>query len=191
VILPDYDAVLQAYAPFTVAQARLTPQNAVAEIDRLILTAWQLKRPVYMELPSDIAYLEGEVPAEPLDLVIPPSDPERLSTCADEIVARLTSARSPAILVDIDADRFGVADELQELAGKVQLPIAAINTSKAVIDETFPVLRRPLRRAASAPEVRKAVEDSDCLLAIGGTSGGHDVRWFHRRASGGSDRRPW
>ena len=163
----DYDAVLHAYAPFTVAQARLTPQNAVAEIDRLILTAWQLKRPVYMELPSDIAYLDVEVPAEPLDLVIPPSDSERLSTCADEIVARLTDARSPAILVDIDADRFGVAGELQELAVKLQLPIAAINTSKGVIDETSPYYVGLYVGAASSPDVRKAVEGSDCLLAIG------------------------
>src|ERR1700754_2186108 len=132
----DYDAVLKAYAPFTVAQTRLTPQNAVAEIDRLILTAWQRKRPVYMEVPSDIAYIDVEVPAEPLELVMPPSDPERLGTCAEEIATRLTGARSPAILVDIDADRYGVADELHELAGKLQLPIAAINTVKGVIDET-------------------------------------------------------
>ncbi|NMH98735.1 alpha-keto acid decarboxylase family protein [Pseudonocardia acidicola] len=163
----DYDAVLKAYTPFTVAQTRLTPQNAVAEIDRLILTAWQRKRPVYMELPSDIAYLDVEVPAEPLDLVMPPSDTERLSTCTDEIVTRLTRARSPAILVDIAADRYGVADELQELAGKLQVPIAAINTVKGVIDETCPYFLGLYVGAGSAPEVRKAVEDSDCLLAIG------------------------
>lgn len=163
----DYDAVLRAYAPFTVAQARLTPQNAVAEIDRLILTAWQLKRPVYLELPSDITYLDVEVPVEPLEFATPPSDPERLSTCADAIVARLTSARSPAILVDLDADRFDVAGELLELAGKLQLPIAAINTSKGVIDETCRYFLGLYAGAASTPEVRKAVESSDCLLAIG------------------------
>jgi indolepyruvate decarboxylase len=64
----DYDAVLRGYAQVTAAQARVTPRNAVAEIDRLILTAWQRKLPVYLELPSDIAYLEVEVPAEPLEL---------------------------------------------------------------------------------------------------------------------------
>ena len=52
----------RAYEQVTAAQARLTPQNAVIEIDRLITTAWVLKRPVYLELPSDIAYLEVEVP---------------------------------------------------------------------------------------------------------------------------------
>jgi indolepyruvate decarboxylase len=36
--------------------ARLTPHNAVTEIDRLILTAWREKLPVYMELPSARTY---------------------------------------------------------------------------------------------------------------------------------------
>jgi indolepyruvate decarboxylase len=161
------DAVLRGYAQVTAAQARLTPQNAVAEIDRLILTAWQLKLPVYMELPSDIAYLHVEVPTEPLEFMMPRSDPERLSTCADAIVARLTSARSPAILIDLDADRFDVARELEELAVKLQLPIAAINTAKGVIDETCPYFVGLYVGAGSAPDVRKAVETSDCLLAIG------------------------
>src|SRR5580692_11376590 len=46
------------FAEVTETQARITPENAVAEIDRVILTAWRQKRPVYMELPSDISYLE-------------------------------------------------------------------------------------------------------------------------------------
>ena len=54
-----WDRFIDAYAQVTVAQARLTPHNAVTEIDRLILTAWREKLPVYMELPSDIAYLES------------------------------------------------------------------------------------------------------------------------------------
>src|SRR5262249_39662860 len=69
---------LGAFTQVTAAQTRLTPRNAVTEIDRLILTAFREKLPVYMELPSDIAYLDIEVPADPLALAEPPSDPERL-----------------------------------------------------------------------------------------------------------------
>jgi indolepyruvate decarboxylase len=87
-------------AQVTAGQARLTPYNAAAEIDRLILTAWREKLPVYMELPSDISYLDIEVPAVPLVLAEPPSDRERLRSCAAAIAARLIHAKSPAILVD-------------------------------------------------------------------------------------------
>ena len=120
-----------------------------------------------MELPSDIAYLHVEVPTEPLQFMMPPSDPERLKRCVDAIVARLISAYSPAILIDLDADRFDVARELEELAGKLQLPIAAINTAKGVIDETWPYFLGLYVGPGSAPDVRAAVETSDCLLTIG------------------------
>ncbi|MFE3142997.1 alpha-keto acid decarboxylase family protein [Streptomyces scopuliridis] len=163
----EYDDVMRGYTQVTVAQARLTPQNAVTEIDRLILTAWRRKLPVYMELPSDIAYLDVEVPPEPLRLAMPPSDPERLGTCTDAIVARLTSARSPVILVDIDADRFDVTGELLELAGRMRLPIAAVNTVKGLIDETSPHFLGIYAGAGSKSEIREMVENSDCLLAIG------------------------
>jgi indolepyruvate decarboxylase len=73
----NYDHFLDAYAHVTAACARLIPRNASTEIDRLILTPWREKRPVYMELPSDIAHLDIEVPAGPLVFADVPSDPER------------------------------------------------------------------------------------------------------------------
>jgi len=162
-----WDHFLNAYAPVTAAQARLTPRNAVIEIDRLILTAWREKLPVYLELPSDIGCLDIEVPAEPLVLAEPPSDPERLRSCVAAIAGRLSAAKSPAILVDADADRYKVAPLLMELAERIQAPMAGVNAAKAVIDETFPLYFGIYGGRASEPGVREAIESSDCLLAIG------------------------
>jgi indolepyruvate decarboxylase len=161
-----WDRFLSAYAQVTAAAVRLTPDNAVTEIDRLIRTAWHDKLPVYMELPSDIAYLDVEVPAAPLMLEEPPSDPERLRSCVSAIAGRLSEASSPAILVDLDADRFGVAAEVIGLAEKMQLPLAVASPAKAVIDETFAHYIGMYNGRASEPHVREAVENSDCLLSI-------------------------
>ena len=171
-----WDRFLGAFAHVTAAQARLTPHNALTEIDRLILTAWREKLPVYMELPSDIAYLDIEVPAAPLMLEEPPSDPERLQSCAAAIAGHLSDARSPAILVDEDVDRYGAAAEVMQLAGKMQLPVAVTGPAKAVIDETFPQYAGIYNGKASEPRTREAIEESDCLLSLGyrpidGTSG--------------------
>ena len=163
----SFDHFLRAYAPVTAAQARLTPRNAATEIDRLILTAWREKLPVYMEVPSDITHLDIEVPADPFILAEPPSDPERLRSCIAAIAGRLSVAKSPAILVDADAGRFGVARELMELAEKVQAPVAAINAAKAVIDETFSHYLGIYAGKASEPHVREPIETSDCLLSVG------------------------
>ncbi|MEV6099841.1 thiamine pyrophosphate-binding protein [Nocardia sp. NPDC051981] len=162
-----WDRFLGAFAQVTAAQARLTPCNATIEIDRLILTAWREKLPVYLELPSDIAYLDIEVPVEPLVLEQPSSDPERLGSCIAAVAAHLSGATAPAILVDLDADRFGVAAEVTELAEKMQLPVAVSNTAKAVIDETFPYYVGVYSGEASAQHTLDAMEAADCLLCIG------------------------
>src|SRR5215475_2446350 len=94
------------FAEVTAAQGQLTPENAVVEIDRLILTAWRRKLPVYLELPSDISYIEIAVPERPLQLEMIPSDQENLQACAAMIADRLKAAKSPAFLLDIDAIRF-------------------------------------------------------------------------------------
>src|SRR5262249_49642662 len=151
----------------TAAHARLTPRNAAAEIDRLILTAWREKLPVYMELPSDIAYLDIQVPAESLPPPQPPGAPDRLRSGLPGMGGRWPTATSPAILVDADADRFGVAPDLMALAEKLQAPIAVIIAAKAAIDETFPHYLGVYNGKASVPRVRQMIETSDCLLAIG------------------------
>jgi indolepyruvate decarboxylase len=161
------DRFLNAYAQVTVAQARITPDNAVTEIDRLISAAWRNKLPVYLELPSDIAYLDIEVPAAPLALEEPPSDAERLRSCTAAIADRLSRAKSPAILVDLDAGRYDAAGEIMRLAEKAQLPVAVATTAKAVIDETFPYYIGLYNGAGSQPHVREAIENSDCLLSVG------------------------
>ena len=171
-----WDRFLAALAQVTAAEARLTPSNAAAEIDRLILTAWREKLPVYMELPSDIAYLDIQVPAAPLVLADPPSDPERLKSCAAAIADQLSRAKSPAILVDRDVDQYGAATEVMGLAEKLQVPVAVTGPAKAVIDETFPYYAGVYNGKGSAPQTREAIEGSDCLLSIGyrpidGTSG--------------------
>ena len=167
---------LRAYAEVTVAQAQITPRNAAVEIDRLILTAWQEKLPVYLELPSDVAYLDIEAPIAPLEFVSPPSDRERLKSCSSAIVDLLSSAAAPAIFFDTDAGRFDLVDEIIELSEKLQLPIAATSPCKGMVDESFPFFVGVYGGAMSTPEVLKAIEGSDCLLAIAvrrtdGTSG--------------------
>jgi hypothetical protein len=87
--------------------------------------------PVYMELPSDIAYLDIEVPTSPL-LLSDAQRPERLRSCVAAIAGRFSAAECPAILVDADAGRFGVASDLMGLAEKMQAPVAVINTAKSV-----------------------------------------------------------
>src|SRR5262245_16601861 len=62
----SFDHFLNSYAHVTAAHARLTPRNAAAETDRLILTAWRENLPASLEMPPGLAHLDIEVPAESL-----------------------------------------------------------------------------------------------------------------------------
>ncbi len=155
------------FAEITEAQARLTPENTVAEIDRLILTAWRRKRPVYLELPSDIPYLEIEVPDSPLKLEMAPGEQESLKACTETILERLEAAKSPAFLVDIDAMRFSVSGQIMELAERFHMQVATLNCAKGAVPESSPLVVGTYAGIASSPATREAIEGSDCLLTVG------------------------
>jgi len=155
------------FAEVTEAQARLTPENAVDEIDRLILTAWRRKLPVYLELPSDIAYLEIDVPERPIQLEMLPSDQKNLKACTDIILEKLRAAKSPALLLDIDAIRFGVSPQIMELADRFHMNVATLNCAKGAVPESSPQFVGTYAGIASAPATREAIEGSDCLLTVG------------------------
>src|SRR5262249_10423011 len=155
------------FAEVTAAQAQLTPENAVAEIDRIILTAWRRKLPVYLELPSDISYLQIDVPDRPIKLDMIPSDQENLKASTEMILERLKAAKSPAFLLDLDASRFGVSGPIMDLAERFHMHVATLNCAKGAVPETSPRFVGTYAGIASSPATREAVEASDCLLTVG------------------------
>jgi indolepyruvate decarboxylase len=157
----------QIFTEVTAAQTRLTPENAASEIDRIILTAWRQKRPVYMELPSDISFLEIDVPDVPLKLEMVPSEQKTLKACTEMILQRLNAARSPAFLLDIDAIRYGVSGQIMQLAERFQMQVATLNCAKGAVPESSPQYLGTYGGMASAPATREAIETSDCLLTVG------------------------
>jgi indolepyruvate decarboxylase len=157
----------RAFSEITVAQTQLTHANAATEIDRLILTAWRAKRPVYLELPSDICYLDIEVPEEPLRRTYAPSEPERLASCSTAILERLRAAKAPAMLLDMDAERYGVLEEIGKLAEHWQMRVATTGPAKGAFPETSPLHVGLYAGAPSLPGTREAIEGSDCLVTLG------------------------
>jgi indolepyruvate decarboxylase len=163
----NFDNMLICFREFTVAQARIEPATASDEIDRVLRTCWLEKRPVYLQLPSDVAGVKIGSITKPLDLNQPCSDPRQLAHAISQISERLSRAQRPAILLDADADRFGLTERILALAERNGIPIAHLIPAKGLISDTHPLSIGMYRGAASSPAVRMAVEDSDCLLCFG------------------------
>ncbi|AXC15289.1 Pyruvate decarboxylase [Acidisarcina polymorpha] len=162
----NYSNMLNCYRNFTVAQALLTPANAGEEIDRVLLACVSKSRPVYLQIPSDVAGAEiGRRPQSlNLDTV---GDAAATALAVETITERLNRAHKPAILVDADIGRFKLLEMALSLAERRGLPIAYLIPAKGLIPESHPNVIGIYRGAASSPDVLDAVEGADCLICIG------------------------
>jgi indolepyruvate decarboxylase len=159
--------MLSSHRDFPVAQTRLAPANAYWEIDRVLRSCWIEKRPVYLQLPSDVPAMTIEVPGEPLQLTLPTSDPTQLVLAIERIAARMAEADLPAILLDADVARFGLTKSIVGLIEAHSIPFATLPAAKALIDESHELHLGTYHGAASSPEARVAIESADCLLCVG------------------------
>lgn len=64
-----------------------------------------------------------------------------LEETAKAILDLHQKAENPVVLVDMDVDRFEVAEEMIEFVEKTQTPFAQMTTGKAVLDENHPPYR--------------------------------------------------
>jgi indolepyruvate decarboxylase len=159
--------MLSSHRDFSVAQTRIEPANARWEIDRVLRRCWIEKRPVYLQLPSDVPAMTIEVSEEPLQLTAPTSDPTQLVLAIERIATRMAEADRPAILIDADVARFGLTKPIVRLIEGHSIPFAALPAAKALIDESHELHLGTYRGAASPPEVRVAIESADSLLCVG------------------------
>jgi TPP-dependent 2-oxoacid decarboxylase len=160
----NFDNVMNCLKEFTAVNTRLSPGNAVEEIDRAIHRCWREKKPAYIQIPSNISYLVIDVPDKKLELKLPASDPERLESAARHITRLLSRAERPALLVDMEVDRSGIAKQVSLLVEKRQIPYAALRTGKAILNETHPLFTGVYIGEVSIPPVKELTEDSDCLI---------------------------
>lgn len=161
----NFDNMLNCFHEFTVNAVRLTPANAVDELDRVLMSCWREKLPVYIQVPSNISYLEVEVPANVLARKLPPSDAERLESAAQHIAGLLAKAANPGLIVDIDAHRSGLIQGLTELARKRQIPYVAFRSGKGVLSEADPLFMGIISGDMSEAKVKDLISNSDCLIA--------------------------
>lgn len=137
----NFDVFADMSRNVSCATAKLNdPYDAATLIDHAIRECWVQSRPVYITLPTDIVQkkIEGERLKTPIDLKLPPNDPEKEDYVVDVILKYLHAAKNPIILVDACAQRHKVLDEVHELIEKSQLPTFVAPMGKGAVNETLP-----------------------------------------------------
>lgn len=163
----DFDTQKKVFEQFTVASTVLNdPQTAQDEIDRVLHAALRYRRPVYIELPRDLAGAEG-LPHHVHPAAEEASDPAALQEALAEAVGLINAARQPVIFAGIEVHRFGLQNELVELARATGIPVTASILGKSVIAENLPFYMGVYEGATGLDSVREYVEASDCLIMLG------------------------
>lgn len=163
----NYHNIMNCMKEFTVAQTRLTPANAAFEIDRVLRQCFLDRRPVHIQLASDITHVKIEVSDRPLDLRYPAVDAELLQQAVNKLCDVLDQAKRPALLIDNAASVFGVTSLLDDLSKKCSIPFASMATAKNIMDEGAALYVGTYVGAASQTDVKSVIEQSDCLIGVG------------------------
>src|SRR5689334_20541211 len=112
----EFDTQKKVFEQLTVASTVLSDaQTAFQEIDRVLHAALRYKRPVYIELPRDMALVPG-IPHHKAAEIHERSEPKSLRSALDEAEEMINSARQPVILADVEIHRFGLQNEVLRLA---------------------------------------------------------------------------
>ena len=123
-----YDRFQAISASACCVSAVLTPDNCIAELERVIREALRQSMPAYIAISevNGLMPVIGEpVPGIPLGQIKRQrSDPTELAAAVDAIVARIAAARNPVATITTLAARYGVAGTAAEFVAKANLPVA-------------------------------------------------------------------
>ena len=163
----DFTTQRRIFEQVTVASAALEDAaRAPGQIDEVIAACVRHKRPVYLELPSDMCDQPCRRPAR-IPAEQPDEDPAALREAVGEAAAMMRSAKRPVILAGVEIHRFGLQNALLRLVERTGYPVAATLLGKSVISERHPRYLGVYEGAMGREDVRRTVEGADCVLILG------------------------
>ncbi|KAH6665269.1 pyruvate decarboxylase [Verticillium dahliae] len=164
----DLGVFAAMYAAVTVAQARLDcPATAPRLVDEVLRACLVESRPVYIELPSDMAAAQVPRPTMPA-AIFPSTTSEELYACRAHILCfMIAEAERPMILVDGFTARFDIREEINELVRISQIPTLTTPFGKGIVNETLPGYKGIFCGAMGNKELQDWVDGCDLVLHFG------------------------
>ena len=148
--------------------ALLDPTTAPAQIDEAIAICFREKKPVYIEIPTDVVHAVCSAPGSRLDSR-PRFETDKIALEealgeANELIRR---AKHPVILAGMELDRFGLREQFRKFVEKSKLPYATAMAAKALLSEDNPQFIGTYAGSLFNTCARERVERSDCIINLG------------------------
>ncbi|KAJ4474344.1 thiamine diphosphate-binding protein [Lentinula aciculospora] len=145
-------------------------EMAAAEIDRVLSDCVLQSRPVYIALPTDIAYLKisSDRLGVPLPRLLVPNDTRSESAAIEEILKLAEEAQGDvAVLVDVGAVRYNAVQEVNSFLEKTGYTVYASPMGKSVVNEQYERYGGLYTGATTRPEIKDKIENAKLLISIG------------------------
>ena len=169
----NYDRFEAISAAASCVSARLTPENAVIELERVIDKALEESRPAYLTFPMDLALMPitgTPIHGSPLGAINQhDSVAAELEAVLDLLEARIASASTPVVLPTITLKRFGLVDAFEAFLKASGLAYATTPMDKSLLSEEHPAFLGMYNGHRSTPPgLGSVVEQADLLVDLGG-----------------------
>ncbi len=169
ILLDKYETSIRIFENITAYAGVLDEiQSATTEIDKALCICLAEKRPVFLEIPSDLQLALVDRPADPLDystFIRTDKEKGRLAACA--LVDKIVSSERTVILPGHEIQRWGLQDKVRRILELTNIPAASVFIGKADFLEHQPNCIGSYQGAGSPKEVKEYVEAADTVIFLG------------------------
>ncbi|WP_438382667.1 thiamine pyrophosphate-binding protein [Asaia sp. BMEF1] len=165
----DYGYQYEMVRHVTVAAERLfSAEDAPAKIDRVIERALALSKPVYLEIPCNVADLECPEPG-PVEALLSrrPSAGKTLDRAIETTLNFLNEREQVVILIGSKLRAAHGLDAAVKLADRVGCAVTIMAAAKGFFPEDHPAYRGVYWGNVSSPGAEELIDNADAILCLG------------------------
>lgn len=158
---------LEVYKEVTCDQVILDDiAQAPTQIARVLENCRRHSRPVYIEIPRDKVFLPCEPVAKAKKTTT--DNENALNACADAILNQLKSAKSPVLVAGVEIRRYGVEEQVIELARRLDIDVVTTLMGRGLLANSDDIrLRGTYLGSGGDDTIANLVEHSDAPFLIG------------------------
>lgn len=164
----DFEYVQKAYDNVVYhTEAIRYANNAQRQIDCAISIALERRKPVYLEIPCNLANIEINSPSHELTLPIKRSDPDSLKRSVNHVCDLVNNAVKPSLIVGVGLRMKHLQQRFKTLAELSGYAVAVMPNAKGFFPEHHKQYIGIYWGPVSSPNCAEVIDSSDYYMAVG------------------------
>jgi indolepyruvate decarboxylase len=166
-MVKDCSSQLQAVSHIVEQTYAIANKESAAEmIVKAIQCTLACKRPVYLEIPTDL--MAADIPVPKIPAAQAAFKPKSMQQGVDYFLQRIQAAQRPVLQIGVEISRWRLQEEIKRLINKSKIPYVLTPLGKGALSENHPLCYGVYAGVLSPnQEVRSFVEQSDLVISLG------------------------